>query len=149
VDDLKKLDEIRQRTGVSYGKAREALEAAGGDVVEALVYLERRGRQTSWQERIQVQGSELVEKVKALIHEGNVTRIIVKQEDRTILEIPVTIGAIGAILLPALAALGVVAALVTRCTIIVERRGTGGDRGEKVAELHLDQSEGEEKGEEE
>jgi hypothetical protein len=63
--------------------------------------------------------------VKELIHEGNVRRIIVKDETgRILLEIPVTIGLIGVVLVPWLAALGAIAALATRCTIIVERRSS-------------------------
>ena len=116
---LEDIDLLRERTGISYRKAQEILIETNGDVVEALIRLEEGNR--SWQERFQVQGAELVERVKELIHEGNVTRIIVKNQGRTILEIPVTIGAIGAVFLPTIAALGVIAAMVTRCTIVVER----------------------------
>jgi ribosomal protein L37E len=70
-----------------------------------------------------VSSDDLVKKVKELIHEGNVTRIIVKNEkEETLLEIPATIGFIGAVLAPWMAALGVIAALATRCKILVERR---------------------------
>ncbi|HHT01712.1 MAG TPA: DUF4342 domain-containing protein [Firmicutes bacterium] len=117
---LEKIDIIRERTGVSYREAREVLEEAGGDVIDALARLEERAG--TWQERIQVHGSELVEKVKDLIHEGNVTRVRVRQGEKILFEIPVTVGAVGALLLPTIAALGVVAAMVTRCTIEVERQ---------------------------
>ena len=70
-----------------------------------------------------VPSDDLVKRVKELIHEGNVTRIIVKNEkDETLLEIPATIGVIGAIVAPWMAALGVIAALATRCKIVVEKR---------------------------
>lgn len=73
-------------------------------------------------EQFTVTADELVEKIKTLIHEGNVTRIVVKSErDRTLLDIPVTAGAVGTILFPWMAALGVIAVLATRCKIIVER----------------------------
>ncbi len=124
MENLEKIDLIRERTGVSYRTAREVLERADGNVVDALILLEERNR--SWQERITVQGHELVERVKELIHEGNVTRVRVKQGDRVLLEIPVTLGAIGALLMPTVAALGVIAAMVTRTTIEVERREDGG-----------------------
>ena len=69
-----------------------------------------------------ISGDEVVAKVKELIHEGNVRRIIIKNEDgRTMLEVPLTIGLIGAALMPVLAAIGAAAALATRCTIVVER----------------------------
>lgn len=133
---LEDIDTIRQRTGVSYREAKEALEKADGDVVDALILLEEKDRgQTTWQERIQVTGQELVARVKELIREGNVTNIRIRQGDQVLLEIPVTVGALGAIMLPSLAALGVVAALVARCTIEVERTRDEhgpGDAGEDI-----------------
>jgi len=76
-------------------------------------------------EKFTVSGSQLVDKVKQLIHEGNIRRGRVRHEGRTVLEIPLTIGApaaaIGIMAAPVLAALGAFAALVTDCTIEVER----------------------------
>ncbi len=123
---LEKIDQLRDRTGIGYRRAKELLEAHGGDVVEALIALEEQSEPVGqWHERITVTGHELVAKVKELIHEGNVRRIIIKKDDRVLLEIPVTVGALGAILLPTLAAIGVVAALATSCTLVVVRRGNG------------------------
>jgi Flp pilus assembly pilin Flp len=69
-----------------------------------------------------IDGDEVVAKVKELIHEGNVRRIIIKNEDgRTMLEVPLTLGLIGVALMPVLAAIGAAAALATRCTLVVER----------------------------
>jgi hypothetical protein len=69
-----------------------------------------------------IDGDEVVAKVKELIHEGNIRRITIKNEEgRTMLEVPLTIGLIGAALLPVFAAIGAAAALATRCTIVVER----------------------------
>ncbi len=69
-----------------------------------------------------INGDEVVHKVKELIHEGNVRRIIIKNDDgRTMLEVPLTIGLVGVALMPVLAAIGAAAALATRCTIVVER----------------------------
>jgi repressor of nif and glnA expression len=70
---------------------------------------------------ITASGDELADKVKRLIHEGNVRRIVIKREDETILEFPVTVGVIGVVLAPALAAVGVLAALLAESTIEVER----------------------------
>ena len=73
-------------------------------------------------EEVQVMGRDLVEKVKALIHEGNVRRIIIKDEQgNTFVEIPVTVAAVGMILAPVLAAVGAISALVAKFTIVVER----------------------------
>ncbi len=74
-------------------------------------------------EEFSVSADNLIEKVKDLFHEGNVTRIIVKDDKgRELLEIPATIGVVGVVLAPWLAALGVIAALATNCKIVVERR---------------------------
>ena len=73
-------------------------------------------------EEFKVKGEELVSKVKSLINEGNIRKIIIKNKDgKTIIELPLTIGAIGADLAPSLAAVGAVAALLTECTLIIER----------------------------
>jgi CBS domain-containing protein len=74
-------------------------------------------------EEFTVSSDDLIERVKQLLHEGNVNRIIVKDEKgKTLLEIPATVGVIGVFLAPWLAALGVIAALATNCRIVVERR---------------------------
>jgi len=74
-------------------------------------------------EDIPCKSEDLIEKVKELLHEGNVTRIIVKDEKGNVyLEIPATVGVIGAILAPWLAALGTITALATKCTITVVRK---------------------------
>ncbi len=79
----------------------------------------------STNEKFNVSGSQLVEKIKQLIHEGNIRRVRVLHEGRPVLEIPLSIGApaaaIGILIAPVLAALGAFAALVTECTIEVEK----------------------------
>ncbi|MFC1902762.1 DUF4342 domain-containing protein [Chloroflexota bacterium] len=76
-------------------------------------------------ERFTVSGSQIVEKVKQLIHEGNIRRVRLLHEERVILEIPLSIGApaaaLGIMAAPLLAAIGAFAALVTECTIEVEK----------------------------
>ena len=69
-------------------------------------------------------GSQLFDTIKKLIHEGNVRKITVKQDDQTIAEFPLTFGVVGAAIAPALAAIGAITALVTDCTIEVEKVGT-------------------------
>lgn len=74
-------------------------------------------------EEFSVSSDDLIKKVKDILHEGNVNRIIVRDEQgRLLLEVPAAAGLIGAILAPWLAALGAIAALVTECSISVERR---------------------------
>jgi hypothetical protein len=73
-------------------------------------------------EELTVNGEELVSTVKELVHQGNIRRITVKNRDgKSLIEIPLTLGVVGILLLPTLAALGAVAALVTECTIVIER----------------------------
>ncbi len=73
-------------------------------------------------ETFEIKGEDLVKKVKELVHEGNIRRIIIKDKNgKTLIELPLTIGVVGAVLLPALAAVGAIAALVTECSIIVEK----------------------------
>jgi len=74
-------------------------------------------------EEYNVDSDNLIERVKELLHEGNVTRIIVKNEKgEVLLEIPATIGVIGVVIVPWLAALGAIAAIATKCKIVVEKR---------------------------
>lgn len=73
-------------------------------------------------EEFKVQGEQLLAKVKEIIREGNVRKITIKGKDgNTIVVIPLTLGVVGAIISPVLAAVGAIAALVTECTITVER----------------------------
>lgn len=74
-------------------------------------------------EEFRINGDQLVAKVKELIREGNIRRIIIKDEKgESLIEVPLTIGVVGALLLPVWAALGALAAMVTKCTVVVERR---------------------------
>jgi hypothetical protein len=76
-------------------------------------------------EKFNISGNQLVEKVKQLIHEGNIRRVRILHDGRTVLEIPLSVGApvaaLGIMMAPVLAALGAFAALVTECTIEVEK----------------------------
>ncbi len=75
----------------------------------------------TYQEELQVMGEQLLTRVKELIHEGNVRRIIIKQEGRTVVEFPLTIGVVGTLLNPTLAAVGALGALLAQCSIEVVR----------------------------
>jgi len=77
-------------------------------------------------EEFKINGEELLSKVKELIKEGNIRRIIIKDEKGvSLIEIPLTFGVVGAVLLPVWAAIGAIAAMVTNCTLVVERREAG------------------------
>jgi len=74
-------------------------------------------------ETFQVKGDDLLAKVKELIHQGNIRKIIIKDKNgNSIIELPLTIGVVGAVLAPPLAAVGAIAALVSECAITVERK---------------------------
>lgn len=73
-------------------------------------------------EEFHVNGEQLIAKIKELIHQGNIRRVVIKdKDDKTLVEFPMTIGVVGALLAPTLAAVGAVAALVTEATVVVER----------------------------
>ncbi|MBA7537852.1 hypothetical protein ES705_30122 [subsurface metagenome] len=74
-------------------------------------------------EEFTISGDKIIEKVKEIINEGNARRIIIKNEKEEIVaEFPLTAGAVGVLIAPALAALGAIAALLTKCTLVVERK---------------------------
>jgi hypothetical protein len=96
----------------------------GAELAENAKYCQNCGAAVKTRvEEFSVSADDLIEKVKQLIHEGNVTRIVIKDDrGKTLFEMPATVGLVGVILAPWLAALGAIAALATRCTLVVERR---------------------------
>jgi Domain of unknown function (DUF4342) len=75
---------------------------------------------TSW-ESFKAEGGNIIEKIKDLIHEGNVRRVVIQHDGRTVAEFPLTAGVVGALLAPVVAAIGAIVALLKDCTIQVER----------------------------
>jgi len=74
-------------------------------------------------EEFKVSGDDVIKTIKKIVREGNIRRIIIKNEEgKALIEIPLTIGVVGAALLPVWAAIGAIAALVVKCTIVVEKR---------------------------
>ncbi|MCP4217066.1 MAG: DUF4342 domain-containing protein [bacterium] len=83
---------------------------------------EKKAEETKRTEEFKIDGGQLVDKIKDLIHQGNIRRIILKNEEgKVLIEIPLTLGLVGAALLPVLAAVGAIAALVAKFTIVVEK----------------------------
>ena len=111
---LEKVDIIRDRTGVTYKEAKDALEAANGNVVDALINIEEAGDKGG-RRLFLSKGNEVVEKLKGIVRSGNVNRIRVKKDDCVILDIPVTAGAISAVVIPQLTAIGTAVALLSKC----------------------------------
>jgi hypothetical protein len=89
---------------------------------------------TRW-ESFKAEGDQIVEKVKRLIHEGNVRRVIVQLDGRTVAEFPLTAGVVGTLLAPVLAAIGALVALLKDCTIQVERIDTDASRPRETAHV--------------
>lgn len=73
-------------------------------------------------EEFEVKGEEILKTIKDLVHEGNIRRVVIKNEDgRSLIDIPLTVGVVGALLAPQLAAVGAIAALISHATLVVER----------------------------
>lgn len=120
---LEKVDLIRERTGVSYTIAKEALEVSNGDVVEALVFIENNSKHKGsfYQTK-----DEFVGYIKDMVNKGNVTRIRIKKDDKVLIDLPVTAGiavtGLTAILSAPLLAIGVVSAVVTKVTVEITKQ---------------------------
>lgn len=119
---LEKVDLIRERTGVSYTVAKEALEVCNGDVLEALVFIENNSKNKGgfYQTR-----DEFINWVKEVVNKGNVTRIRIKKDDKVLVDLPITAGiavtGLTAILSVPLLAIGVVSAVVTKVTVEITK----------------------------
>ena len=116
---LEKIDTIRERTGLSYKDAKEVLEKHDGNVVEALIDIEQ--NQGSWSENISNKGDVIIDKLKETLRKGNVTKITIKKDGEIIVNIPVTAGVIGALLAAPLAAFGLTAAVLAKCSIEITK----------------------------
>jgi hypothetical protein len=75
----------------------------------------------TFKESFKVTGAQLLDAVKGLLHQGNIRRVIIKQDARIVAEFPLTVGVVGAVFAPVLAAVGALAAYLTECTVEVER----------------------------
>lgn len=77
----------------------------------------------TWWEKVEARGAELLDVLRGILHEGNVRRVRIKQREQTVAEFPLTVGVVGAVLAPVLAAVGALVALLADCSIEVERVG--------------------------
>ncbi|MBM7855795.1 DNA-binding transcriptional MerR regulator [Desulfohalotomaculum tongense] len=124
--DLEKIDLLRARLGVSYKEAKEALDQMDGDVVQALISLEQRNLHIG--EKIQGRGREAVEQLKSLLDMGQSTRIKIKKDGRTVVDIPATLGVAGVVgalynsELAVLGAVGTLVAMANNYTLEIERQ---------------------------
>ena len=131
---LEKIELVKDRTGVSYREAKEALEATEGNVVDAIIKIEDEIN-IKVGARITDNGAKVIEKIKYYINKGNVSRITVKRDDEVVLNIPVTVGVVGTALAPWLTVIGSIVALGLKCDIlIVKEDGSVIDLTSKVNE---------------
>lgn len=113
---LEKIELVKDRTGVSYKEAKEALEAAEGSVVDAIIAIEE-SMDVKSKSKLGEQSSAIIDKVKEAIRKGNVAKIVVRKGDDVMLNLPVNVGIVGTVLAPWAAVAGVVAVFGTKCTI--------------------------------
>ncbi len=114
---LEAIDQLRVRANISYREAKELLEETGGDLIEALVYLEENNMNKM--HRVSEKGKEVLCQARRMAGELHQKKVKVKLKDKSVVEIPVTIGALGAALFPKLAALGVIGLMATHGSIEV------------------------------
>lgn len=115
---LEKIEIVKSRTGSTYAEAKAALEAAEGSVVDAIIAIE--GKMNEEHDKVDgasLKDSPIFAKMKEIVDKGNVSRILITRNEKTIVNFPVTAGVIGAVLVPWGAILGIVAALGTQCSI--------------------------------
>jgi hypothetical protein len=119
IDELSKIDLLRERMDLSYQEAVELLHLTEGSVVDALVLAEAKKKQAqcSWE----VRGREVVAKIQELLREGNITKIRIMHEGKPVFVFPVTAGLVGVLVMPKLALLATSVCLLGRCRIEVER----------------------------
>lgn len=113
---LEKIELVKDRTGVSYKEAKEALEASDGSVVDAIINIEELIGEKA-KGKVGENGYKIIEKIKELIKKGNVSKIVIKKDDEIVLNLPVNIGILGTVIAPWAMVLGVLAAFGTKCVI--------------------------------
>jgi NACalpha-BTF3-like transcription factor len=132
-DKLQKIDGILKRTNATYAEAKQALDDANDDVLEAVILIENRKSSQSFQSASKQKGDQIIDQIKNVISKGNATKISIKKNNETIINIPITAGLIGALISPFLAAAGVTTALLTQCSVeITQDDGNIIDLNQKV-----------------
>ncbi|NLY39292.1 MAG: DUF4342 domain-containing protein [Firmicutes bacterium] len=115
---LDAIEALRARVNLTYRQARDLLEETGGDLVEALIYLEE--NKEKFIDQAAGRGREFVHQARHLASRLHHTRVKVKVKDKTLLELPVTVTALGAAVFPKVAALGMIGLLLSRGSIEVK-----------------------------
>lgn len=122
---LEKIELVKDRTGVTYAEAKQALEEADGSVVDAIIAIEETINAGQRVKGFGKKGEALFESIKELINKGNVSKVQVKKDGELILNVPVNAGIVGVMIAPLASVVGVVAAFGFKCTIeVIKTDGT-------------------------
>jgi len=113
---LEKIELVKDRTGVGYKEAKEALEQTEGNVVDAIILIEENIDEAG-RSKVGAHGAAAVDSIKEAIRKGNVSKIVIKKDGDVLLNLPVNIGIIGTVLFPWAALGATIAAFGTKCTI--------------------------------
>lgn len=136
---LEKIELVKDRTGVTYREAKEALEAADGSVVDAIINIEESSEHTQEEPKVGfkdgLKNNELFDKIKETANKGNMSRIVVKKGDEVLLNFPLTVSILGAVVAPWGVIFGLIAAVGFNCRIeFVNDKGEATDINGKVIE---------------
>ncbi|MBQ9015567.1 MAG: DUF4342 domain-containing protein [Firmicutes bacterium] len=132
---LEKIELVKDRTGVTYAEAKQALEENDGSVVDAIIDIEETVNAGKKERSFGERGQSLFKKLKELVKKGNVAKIQVKREDDTILNVPLNAGILGIAIAPLASVVAVVAAFGFKCTIeVIKTDGTIIDVSDAVSD---------------
>ena len=138
---LEKIELVKDRTGVTYKEAKEALEGADGNVVDAIIAIEETIDQKS-PKKLGASGEALVAKMKEIVKKGNVSKILVTRDGDTIVNIPLSVGVLGTVIAPWGMIASIVAAFGFKCKIeLIKDDGSVIDITEKAGDIYEDAKE--------
>lgn len=135
---LEKIELVKDRTGVSYKEAKEALESADGSVVDAIIAIEETIDEKT-KGKFSEHSANILSTIKEAVKKGNVSKIIVKKDDEVVLNLPLNVGIVGTVIAPWAMIAGVIAAFGTKCAIeLVKEDGSIYDISEMANETFVD-----------
>ena len=132
---LEKIELVKDRTGVSYKEAKDALEAAEGSVVDAIIAIEETVDEKP-SKKVNVAANDTVEKIKDMVKKGNISKITIKKDDEVLLNLPLNAGLVGALVAPWGVIAGMIAAFGFKCQIELQKEdGTIVDISQRAEDL--------------
>ncbi len=117
---LEKIELVKDRTGVSYKEAKDALEAAEGSVVDAIIAIEDTVDEKP-AKKVNEAANETVDKIKDMVKKGNISKITIRKDDEVLLNLPLNAGLVGALLAPWGVIAGIIAAFGFKCQIELQK----------------------------